>query len=294
MTSCIPGRVHAGYLVLAGGANSGKSSLFNSLVGRTISPVTQGRGTTRLPLSGVCHDPGSGGQVCIIDTPPLRTALGLEILGWMDAACLTVDATKLDEELASPETERFLDLFSGRPVLLGLTHVDHFPPGLWQALVNQACLFRAFAGAHAICPPRGTGVPGLLRDMLRSLPPRRMLFPGDCTTLHSERFLVSEVIRTELFRVLPEEIATTTAVQIEEFSMRDSKTYVRANLVVSRHSYKGIVIGRRGQTLQRITDCAAKGAGSLLDRTVLPDLWVKVRESWPDNPHDLLEFGYVV
>jgi len=294
LTCCPSGRINAGYLAIAGPANSGKSSLFNSLIGRTISPVTPGRGTTRLPLSGICHDPGSGGQVCIIDTPPLASAMGLEIMGWMDAACLVIDATRLDEDLAAPVTEGFLDLFSGRPVLLCLTHVDHFPPGFRQALVNQACLARAFAGAHAICPPRGTGVPGLLRDILRSLPPRRMLFPEGCTTLHSERFLVSEVIRTELFRVLSEEIATATAVQIEEFSMRDSKTYVRANLIVSRHSYKGMVIGRRGQTLQKITDCAAKGAEALLERTVQPDLWVKVRESWPDNPHDLLEFGYVV
>lgn len=288
------GRIRAGYAVIAGSANTGKSSLFNSLVGRSISPVTPGRGTTRVPLSGICHRAGGDGQVCLIDTPPLTSAVNLNLLDWMDAACLLVDATRLGEELSSPEASELLGRFAGRPVVLGLTHVDRFDPSLWRALLNQAGLVREFSDAVALCPPRGTGAAEMLEALVRLLPVRRRLFPDGCITLHSERFLVSELIRTELFHLLPEEIATSTAVQIEEYSLRDSKTYVRANLLVSRHSFKGIVIGRRGQTLQRIMDSSSRGAGELLGKVVLPDLWVKVRESWPENPHDLLELGYVI
>lgn len=292
MTGDTSGRIQTGYAVIAGSANTGKSSLFNTLVGKAISPVTPQQGTTRLPLSGVCH--GEGGQVCLIDTPPLRSALGLDMLDWMDLACLLIDAVKIDEELESGEVAELLSRFSDRPVILCLTHVDFFRQHLWKALLYQACLHHGFSDAVALCPPRGTGRDQVLASITRRLPARRRLFPDSCTTLHSERFLVSEIIRTELFHVLPEEIATTTAVQIEEYSLRDSKTYVRANLLVSRHSFKGIVIGRRGQTLQKIMECTARGAGGLLGKTVQPDLWVKVRESWPDNPHDLLEFGYVI
>jgi GTP-binding protein Era len=287
-----PTRIHTGYAVIAGAANSGKSTLLNSLAGRTISPVTPQPGTTRVPLSGLCH--GKTGQVCLIDTPPLPTALNLRLLDWMDAACLMVDARDLEGGLDSSEVRSLLDVFSKRPVVLALSHVDRFDRNLWQALLRQACLIHDFSAAVAVCPPRGTGNQELLEAVIRQLPLRRKLFPDSCTTLHSERFLVSEIIRTELFHVLPEEIASTTAVQIEEYSLRDAKTYVRANLLVSRHSFKGIVIGRRGQTLQRIVECAARGAESLLGKSVQPDLWVKVRESWPENPHDLLEFGYVI
>lgn len=288
------GRIHAGYAVIAGAANSGKSSLFNYLVGKNISPVTPGRGTTRVPLSGICHRAGDDCQVCLIDTPPLASAVNLNLLDWMDAACLLVDATRLGEELSSPEASELFRRFEGRPVVLGLTHVDRFDASLWRALLNQAGLMREFPYAVAMCPPRGTGAAEMLDALVQLLPMRRRLFPDGCITLHSERFLVSELIRTELFHVLPEEIATSTAVQIEEYSLRDSKTYIRANLLVSRHSFKGIVIGRRGQTLQKITDSASRGAGDLLGKVVLPDLWVKVRESWPDNRHDLLELGYVI
>ena len=78
-----------------------------------------------------------------------------------------------------------------------------------------------------------------------------------------------------------------------EVSFRDGKTYVRANLHVARHLSKGVVIGRRGQTLQRIVQASTDSTGRLLGRPVYIDLWVKVREGWPDNPKDLLEFGYV-
>jgi GTP-binding protein Era len=80
---------------------------------------------------------------------------------------------------------------------------------------------------------------------------------------------------------------------VEEFSFRDGKTYVRANIHVARHSSKGMVIGRKGLTLQRIADMASEAAKELIGRSVFLDLWVKVRESWPENPVDLLEFGYV-
>ncbi len=286
------GRIPAGYALVAGAANCGKSSLLNGLVGRAVSPVTPIPGTSRIPLSGLCS--GKDCQVCFVDTPPLTVDSSLELLDWMDIVCLVVDARDMTAQAASRATGRLLGAVGNRPAVLLLSHVDHFRRELHAALLAQAGFIHDFAASLAICPPRGTGLGELIETVSRLLPLRRPLFPGTCTTLHSERFLVSEVIRTELFRVLPEDIASTTAVQIEEFSLRDGKTYVRANLHVSRHSFKGIVIGRRGQTLQRIVECASEGASSILGRKVMTDLWVKVREGWTENPHDLLEFGYAL
>jgi GTPase Era involved in 16S rRNA processing len=211
----------------------------------------------------------------------------------MDAAVVLADARRVEEHAWSPAAGKLREAFSGKPVILALTFVDYFPPALAGALVNQAGLPGGYDSVVAVCPPRGGGVKALLDAVAFRMPARRRLFPENCRTLHAERFLVAEAIRTELFNALSPEIASTTAVQIEEFSLRDTKTYVRANLYVSRHASKGVVIGRKGQNLQRITDLAASAAGTLTGRNIALDLWVKVRESWPENPHDLLEFGYV-
>ena len=128
---------------------------------------------------------------------------------------------------------------------------------------------------------------------MEQLPRRERLFPSGCSTPHSERFLVSEQIRTQLYGMLPPDVAASTAVQVEEFSFRDNKTYVRANILVARHSSKGMVIGRKGVTLQSISEHASAAAEALLGRAIYLDLWVKVREGWPERASDLMEFGYV-
>jgi GTP-binding protein Era len=283
-------RIPAGYAAIAGSANSGKSSLFNSLVGVALSPVTEHPGTTMVPLTGI-HS-SEAGQICFVDTPPLEGGFDPDLLAWMDVVCLLADARRIEADVSSEPSAKLLRATTGKPVILVLTHVDFFPGELHRALASQASRFGDFADVCPACGPSATGAGGLRSSVLLQLPPRRKLFPPGCITLHSERFLISELVRTQLFNVLPVDIASTTAVQIEEFSIRDSKTYVRANLHVSRHSSKGMVIGRKGQTLQKIMESTSATAYSLLGRSVSLDLWVKVRESWPENPHDLLEFGY--
>jgi GTP-binding protein Era len=282
--------IPAGYVGLTGPANSGKSTLFNVMCSNTISPVTGFPGTTRLPLMGIRVDRKS--QICFVDTPPLEKEKELGIFDWMDLVCLVLDTRSFSAQLGEGYVTRLLDR-TACPLILVLTFPDYYPAILRGALLSQVPERQRFATVKSVCPPRGDGVEELHRAITARLPMRERLFPEDCGTLHSERFLVSEQIRKELYNILPTEIASTTAVQVEEFSQRDGKTYVRANLHVARHLSKGVVIGRKGQTLQRIVLSSTESAGELLRRPVYIDLWVKVREGWPDNPRDLLEFGYV-
>jgi GTP-binding protein Era len=260
------------------------------LCGSPMSPVTGYPGTTRLPLTGISITRKS--QICFVDTPPLEKEENLDIFEWMDLICLVLDTRSFSTQLEQGYVHRLLEK-TECPKLLVLTFPDYYPVRLRPALISQVPLRQHFSSVVAVCPPRGDGIELLHRSITACLPLRERLFPEDCTTLHSERFLVSEQIRKELYNILPTDIASHTAVQIEEFSFRDGKTYVRANLHVARHLSKGVVIGKRGQTLQRIVEASTYSARELLSRQVFIDLWVKVREAWPDNPRDLLEFGYV-
>lgn len=282
--------IPAGYVGITGPANSGKSTLFNVLCGSLISPVTAYPGTTRLPLTGISITRKS--QICFVDTPPLEKEEDLGIFEWMDLICLVLDTRSFSTHLEQGYVQRLLDR-TECPVILVLTFPDYFPAELRTALVSQVPSRQYFSSVVTVCPPRGDGIELLHKTITARLPFREKLFPENCKTLHSERFLVSEQIRKELYNILPTEIASHTAVQIEEFSFRDGKTYVRANLHVARHLSKGVVIGKRGQTLQKIVEASANSTRELLERQVYIDLWVKVREAWPDNPKDLLEFGYV-
>ncbi len=286
-----PARIRSGYVAIAGSANSGKSALINALSCRNITPSYNYKGTTRVPIS--CIYSTESDQVCFIDTPPLNYYEDEQLFSSVDIICLTLNSTGLSTELESPLLRSFISRNREHPIIFVPTFIDYFPAELHGAFTNQISMSVNYQEIVPVCAPCGQGITRLREVILKYLPERGKLFPDACTSLHSERFLVSEQIRISLFRVLPSEIAAATAVQIEEFSIRDEKRYVRANLHVARHSNKGVVIGRRGAMLQNIADIASKGASRLIERPLYLDLWVKVRESWPENHDDLIEFGYV-
>jgi len=284
-------KVHSGYVAIAGLVNSGKSTLINALSGRNISPSHIHKGTTRIPISSISTI--GEDQTCFIDTPALDYCIDEKLFKSVDAICLTLNTTELSLQLRSNVLSSFISRMKTVPIVFVPTFIDYFPAELHSAFTNQISMSVNSREIVSVCAPCDQGIKKLRRVLGQYIPGRGKLFPDGCTSLHSERFLISEQIRISLFSVLPSEIAASTAVQIEEFSIRDQKRYVRANLHVSRHSNKGVVIGRKGTMLQNIADIASDGASRIIERPLYLDLWVKVRESWPENQDDLIEFGYV-
>lgn len=283
--------MRSGYVAVVGLSNSGKSALVNALTGRNICPSHEHPGITRIPMTSLRITDEV--QICVIDTPPLERIEDCPPPGDIDAYCLTLNSNELSAQLESPVVLDFIAQNRAKPVVIVPVFIDHFPAGLHGAIANQVSMAVSHHRIVPVCSLSGLGVETLLQTISALMPGRGRLFPEGCISLHSERFLVSEQIRFSLFCALPPDIAATTAVQIEEFSIRDEKRYVRTNLYVARHSSKGVVIGKKGSMLQYIAKLASESASRIIERPLYLDLWVKVRESWPDNQSDLVEFGYV-
>lgn len=283
--------ITAGYAAVLGLVNSGKSTLVNAFSGRDICPAHSHRGTTRIPVTSIYMEEDL--QICLTDTPPIGSCSGEEVLQQPDVVCVVLNSRHLSRQLESELLGNVVNGLAGVPVIYVPTFIDYFPAYLHGAIANQISMSVQFDSIVPVCAPCGQGIKALRNTVAKYIPRRPVLFPRGCISLHSERFLVSEQIRFSLYCALPSDIAASTAVQIEEFSIRDSKRYVRANLHVSRHSNKGIVIGRRGSMLQKIAEISSRSSARILDRPLNLDLWVKVRESWTENREDMIEFGYI-
>jgi GTP-binding protein Era len=284
--------IPSGYILVAGPANTGKSSLFNAITGSGISPVNERPRTTRFPITGIYNAKGS--QACFVDTQPLE-ADSLADPHWTsvcDAVILVLDARHYTRDFGLPFVQDFMRTVTGKPLMVALGHGDHLRANLRAALALQASLEINCAGVVTVCPPMRLGVQKLRSMAMNALPLRERLFPEGINSLNSGRFLASQAIRAVLGTVLPEDVAGTTAVQIEEYSARNRRLYVRVNLIVSKSSDKGTVIGRKGQTLGSIQQETESVLAELTNLPVQSEMWVKVREDWPENRSDLLEFGY--
>ncbi|MCK5785529.1 MAG: GTPase Era [Candidatus Sabulitectum sp.] len=285
------GMIRSGYALVTGLSNTGKSSLLNALTETRISPVALQPASTRMPITAICT-PGNA-QICFVDTPPLESGYDWSIIDWVDVIVLVIDIKTFDYDLEKPVIKNFLRRTNNKPVVLALGKSDYIKREHREAFISKARHINRFASIVPVTPLVNYGIKDLMDAVLQNVPMRNRLFPRSINTLNSKRFLISEQIRTQLFSILPLDVAAGTAVQIEETSHRDGKLYVRANLIVSRASSKGMLIGRKGQTLEQINRLSLSAIEEFTGEECRLDLWVKVREAWTENKTDLLEFGYV-
>ena len=120
-------------------------------------------------------------------------------------------------------------------------------------------------------------------------------YPDDMISDHSERFLVSELIREKILIETKEEIPHSVAVIVD--SMKDDEENpefleIYATIYVERDSQKKIIIGHEGDMIKKIKERSLKDIKKLLNRKCHLDLWVKVKKDWKDRASDLRALGY--
>ena len=67
---------------------------------------------------------------------------------------------------------------------------------------------------------------------------------------------------------------------------------IEATLFCEKDSHKGIIIGKGGSMLKKISTYAREDMEKFLDCKVYLTLWVKVKKDWRDNKFVLKELGY--
>lgn len=292
----------AGFVALLGKPNAGKSTLMNALVGARLAAVSGLPQTTRERLSGIYTDDAC--QIVFVDLPgmiaatdKLNEALRQNVLRGIDG----VDAVLHLVDVADPapiDPDMAEALASvATPLILVVTKMDgkngekdpavSVGPKLPQALRDR---YAATVGVSAL---EERGLEALLAAATEHLPPGPPLYDPDDLTDRTLRYLAQEAIREKAFHFLHEELPYSVAVQVEEFKEREAgKWYVQATIYVERPTQKGMVIGKKGAMLKKISTAARRDIEELAGMPVFLDLWVKVREKWRKNEAALREFGY--
>jgi len=289
----------AGFAAIVGRPNVGKSTLLNALVGTKVAIVTPKPQTTRNRIVGIRTLPEA--QIAFLDTPGLHEARSLlnrrmvdaaqQALAEADVVLFVVDAiagvSPADRELAT----RLAGLRASTIAVLNKRDRVR-PPALLPAM---AALGECLPGREVFPASARTGeqVDAVLAAVVAALPVGPRLYPEDEYTTETERFLVQETIREQLFLQTEEEVPYGTAVEVEEFAEQPARNLLvlRATIVVDRPSHKGIVIGADGRRLREIGRRARLELERLFAVRVFLELFVRVEEGWARNPRRLRELG---
>ena len=158
------------------------------------------------------------------------------------------------------------------------------------AKYSQAANFEAIMPISA---KTGDGVEELLSMCGKYAQEGPFLFPEDVTTDQPERQVMAEIIREKLLWCLDKEIPHGTAVEITKFSERESGIIdLHVTIYCEKASHKGIIIGKQGSMLKKISTMAREDVERFMGTKVYLETWVKVKENWRDNLNLIRSFGF--
>ena len=286
-------------ITIAGRPNVGKSTLTNLLVGEKIAIVSNKPQTTRNRICGIVTKNDT--QFVFVDTPGYhkpRTKLGDYMVNVTKSSITDVDLTILMvEPIASigPQEQGLIDQINGSkcPAILAINKIDTVEK---ETLLEIIALYSQAAAFSAIIPisaKKGDGVEALLAECQKYAIESPFLFPDDVTTDQPERQVMAEIIREKLLWCLDREIPHGTAVEITKFSERDNGIIdIDATIYCEKNSHKGIIIGKGGEMLKKISSMARSDCEKFMGTRVYLTTWVKVKENWRDSDFLVRNFGY--
>ena len=286
-------------ITIAGRPNVGKSTLTNYLVGEKIAIVSNKPQTTRNRICGIVTRGNT--QFVFVDTPGYhraRTKLGDYMVNTVRESISDVDATILVVEPIASVGAQESDLIekikaSKCPAILAINKIDTLEKEKLLEVIAAYSETGAFDAIIPISAKTGDGVDQLLKVCEKYAQESPFLFDEDLTTDQPERQVMAEIIREKILWNLEKEIPHGTAVEVTRFSERDSGVIdLDATIYCEKASHKGIIIGKQGAMLKKISTQARHDCEKFMGTKVYLTTWVKVKENWRDSDFLVRNFGY--
>lgn len=288
------------FIAIVGCPNVGKSSILNRLLGQKIAIVSDKPQTTRTKIMGVLTEGDT--QLVFTDTPGFhrpRTKLGEKMVQAVSDSVSGVDAclfvVEPEGELRPAElelVEKFKKL--KMPVILAINKVDTLPDK--EVLMARILELSKTYDLEAVVPVsalRGINMDELLSEMKKLAEESVFFFPEDTLTDQPERVIAAEIIREKLLRNLDREIPHGVAVSIEKMREREDSDIMDIEAVIycEKDSHKGIIIGKNGAMLKRISTRAREDMEKFFQCHINLRCWVKVKEGWRNREGLIHNFG---
>ena len=289
------------FIAIIGRPNVGKSSILNKLLGQKVAIVSSKPQTTRTRIMGVLTE--GKDQLVFLDTPGMhkpKNSLGDYMVRSINESVAGVDACLLVTEAGQEirENERMLiekvkklDL----PCVLAINKTDTINDK--EVILEQIIKYSKEMDVDAIVPvsaETGSKLDELKEELKKFTSEGGHFFPDDTLTDQPEKVLAAEMIREKILRLTEKEIPHGTAVVIERMKMRDDKNLmdIDATIYCERDTHKGILIGKKGAMLKKISTYARQDMENFFGCKVNLKTWIKVKEDWRNKENLMRSFGF--
>ncbi|MCB1357710.1 MAG: GTPase Era [Maritimibacter sp.] len=290
----------AGFVALIGEPNAGKSTLTNRMVGAKVSIVTHKVQTTRARIRGVALEGET--QIVFVDTPGLfqpkrRLDRAMVAAAWggaadADVVVLLIEAHRGVTAGVKRILEELAEIGRGRKVALAINKIDKVKAETLLALSAEMNDRFDFAETFMISAEKGHGVDHLRGWLAGEMPEGPWLYPEDQIADIPLYMIAAEITREKLTLRLHQELPYQLTVETENWEERkDGSVRIDQLIYVARDGHKGIVLGRKGETVKAVSQAARGELEDFLGRKVHLFLQVKVRPGWLEEAERYSEMG---
>ena len=288
------------FVAIVGCPNVGKSSLLNRMLGQKVAIVTQKPQTTRTRIMGVL----TMGEIQLVftDTPGYhrpKTKLGEKMIKAVGDGITGVDAclfvTEPEGDIKDTELELLKRLKAEKaPVVLAINKIDTIKQKelMMEKIVKLTNEFD-FEAVVPVSALKNENVDVIIEELKKLTYESVHFFPDDTLTDQPERVLAGEIIREKMLLLLDKEVPHGVAVSIEKMRERPTGGImdVEAIIYCEKDTHKGIIIGKKGDMLKRISSKARVDMENFFQCKINLQCWVKVKEGWRNREGIIHNFG---
>ena len=286
---------HAGFVVLLGATNAGKSTLMNKIVGAKVSIVTPKVQTTRSRVRGIVMEGKS--QIIFIDTPGIfksekrsenRLERAMMRSAWQEAEDVDVRLVIHDcaRKQIDDNTYKIIEQLKARrwQASLVLNKIDLTSAAHYMQRTKELSELFDFDKIFMVSAANSMGLSDIVKWLAAQMPEGPYLFDPDDLSDLPLRLLAAEILREKLFLNLHQELPYQMAVETDSWSQnKDGSAVLHLSIYVSRENHKGIVLGRGGQTLRRIGQAARLDLEQFCGHKIHLMTHVKYRKNWMED-----------
>ena len=290
---------YCGYISIIGKPNVGKSTILNHILGKKISITSRKSQTTRNNILGIKTE--SNKQMIYADTPGMHIkspkvmnkVLNRSAESLMEDSDIILFVTQrltLDEQdLSILKKLKQID----SKVICVVNKVDQVADkNKLLPLIERLSSEYSFLDIIPISAINNDGIDDLEALIKKYLPVNEHLYDKNFSSgSHKDTFMISELIREKIIRMLGDELPHDTFVQVELLEHEKEIIKIHAAIFVARNSQKQIVIGKDGNTLKKIGKQARIEIEEYFNKKVFLKTWVKVKKNWNTDSDYLQSLG---
>ena len=290
--------MRSGFVSIIGRPNVGKSTLLNSIIGKKIAITSDKPQTTRNIIEGIYNEEDV--QMVFVDTPGIhkpKYKLGKYLnkqayysINDVDVVVFLIDGSEPlgKGDLYVIEKLKEID----KPVILVINKIDKFPKEQILLKIDEYKDLYPFKEIVPLSALKNDNVKTLVDVLKNYLPDNVKYFGDDTITNRRTEFVISELIREQVFRETEEEVPHAVTCVVDDIKKEHEHYTIYASIIVDRDSLKKIIIGKQGNMIKQIGINSRLEIEKYLDSKIYLELYVNTIKNWRDKEKYLQEFGF--